>query len=391
MTKKDIEPRPVQWTEWPCYDEDHYEAVNRVIKSNRLFNGPELKAFEKRFCEFTGSEFTVGLGNATQGLHLALAATDIGVSDEVIVTPYSWISSASCVLMQNAIPVFADIEPRTFGLDVKSIEEKVTSKTKAVVLVHMFGYPAEIEAISEYCRSKDIVLIEDCSHSFGLRVNQTHVGLYGDVGVFSMQQRKPISTGDGCALITKHKSIAERVSRLRSFGDTELSYNYRMSEFSAALATVGLDRLENYNRTRIKHIETFASALAENCSLTPIVHRSKNVQAVYYGLLIDVGSQAPQSADARINRANDLGVPIKRTWQPLNLHPHFNPDSIPARGLPWLGSEAIDKADIAPFKNEKLPTAYEYQQKRLLELELHPLLSDSQVRDAATILSKIFN
>ena len=157
MTNASESQIAIEWREWPHYDEDHYEAVNRVIRSNRLFNGPELKAFEQQFCAYTGSDYTVGLGNATQGLHLALAATDVGVEAEVIVTPYAWISSASCVLMQNAIPVFADIEPRTFGLDVKSIEEKVTAKTKAVVRVNRFGYPAEIEARSELCKSTDIV------------------------------------------------------------------------------------------------------------------------------------------------------------------------------------------------------------------------------------------
>ena len=355
----------VKWTDWPYYDEDHYEAVNRVIKSNRLFNGPELKEFEKKFCEFSGSEFTVGLGNATQGLHLALAATDIGVNDEVIVTPYSWISSASCVLMQNAIPVFADIEPRTFGLDIKSIEEKVTAKTKAVVLVHMFGYPAEIEAISDFCRSKDITLIEDCSHSFGLRVNSTHVGLYGDVGVFSMQQRKPISTGDGCALITKHKTVAERVNRLRSFGDNELSYNYRMSEFSAALGLVGLQRIEEENKKRRKNIRAFCDALPGDSALRPILYQSDRAEAVYYSLLLDTKLIHGDDVDSSISHANDLGIPVKRTWQPLNLHPHFNPESNPARGTPWTSPFNADTNANISFKDVQLPVSIDYQVGRL--------------------------
>lgn len=382
---------PIEWTTWPIYDQEHFDAVARVIRTNTLFNGPTLKEFESKFADFTGSPHAVGVGNATQGLHLALAATDVGQGDEIIVTPYSWISSASCILMQNAIPVFADIEPRTFGLSLDAVKKKITTKTRAVVIVHMFGYPAEVRQISEFCRSNDILLIEDCSHAFGLRIGGLHAGLFGDVGVFSLQQRKPVSTGDGGVIISKHSAVLEKAARLRSFGDDELSYNYRMSEFAAALALVGLDRLDRDNQIRKGHAEAFASALTDECSLNPIIHRSNDSQAVYYGLLIDVGQQDLQTVDLKIGEANSLGVPIKRTWQPLNFHPHFNPSTVPARGLPWLNSEPTHENVLSSFRAEELPTAYEYQQERLLELELHPLLSGSQVRDAAAILSKVFS
>lgn len=382
---------PVTWTTWPSYDQEHYDAVDRVIRSNQLFNGPTLKLFEHQFAEFTGSPHAVGVGNATQGLHLALAALGVGENHEVIVTPYSWISSASCILMQNATPVFADIEPRTFGLDPNSIKKKVSSRTKAVILVHMFGYPAEVREIADFCRENDIFLVEDCSHAFGVRVGGQHVGLFGDAGVFSLQQRKPVSTGDGGIAISKHASVAEKIARLRSFGDEELSYNYRMSEFAASLGLVGLNRLNSDNQTRIRHAEDFSSALSENCFLSPIIHRSNDSQAVYYGLLIDVGDREVKEIDAKIAEANNFGVPIKRTWQPLNLHPHFNPTAPPARGLPWANSQIDSEREPTPYSADKLPVAYAYQQKRLLEIELHPLLSDSQITDAAEILSKVFS
>lgn len=381
---------PLKWTTWPSYDQEHYDAVARVIRSNQLFNGPTLKQFEHEFAKFTDSPHAVGVGNATQGLHLALAALGVGEDHEVIVTPYSWISSASCILMQNAIPVFADIEPRTFGLDITSIKKKVSPKTKAVILVHMFGYPAEVREIADFCKKNDILLIEDCSHAFGVRVGGLHVGLFGDAGVFSLQQRKPVSTGDGGIIISKHESVAEKVARLRSFGDEELSYNYRMSEFAASLGLVGLSRLDSDNQMRIKHAEAFSRALSDDCFLSPIIHRSNNSQAVYYGLLIDVGKQGTRDIDSRIVKANDLGVPIKRTWQPLNVHPHFNPTTPPARGLPWSHSGTDAESKSTPYSEYDLPIAYEYQQKRLLEIELHPLLTDFQVSKAAEVLSKVF-
>ncbi len=383
----------ITWTEWPQYDQAHYDAVARVIRSNRLFNGPVLKEFENAFAEFSGNSDSVGVGNATQGLHLALAALDIGLNDEVIVTPYSWISSASCVLMQNAIPVFADIEPNTFGLSLDAIKAAVTPRTKAVVLVHMFGYPADVAEIAAFCAEKNIVLVEDCSHAFGLRVDGIHVGLIGDAGVFSMQQRKPISTGDGCVIISKHRHVTEKIGRLRSFGDDELSYNYRMSEFSAGLALVGLERLPNDNHTRRRYVDVFCETVSEACLIRPLKYVSDRSTAVYYSLLLDVGDMPVDDANERTAEANTRGVPLKRTWTPLNRHPYFNPSKPPARGTPWLAplNSGATGSEPQDFASLPLPVSEEYQLRRLYELELHPALNEDQVRGAAQIISKCFS
>ena len=202
----------------------------------------------------------LGLGNATQALHLALAALNVGVGHEVIVTSYSWISTASCILMQNAVPVFCDIEKESLGLCPQDLESKITEHTKAVIMTHMFGYPAQIEEIKEVCKKYDLFLIEDASHAHGAEINGKKVGTYGDISVFSLHQRKSLSVGDGGLLCTNKKEIAEKVYRLRSFGHKELSYNYRMTEFAGALGQCGLSKLDEQNERRRKN----ALYLSEN-------------------------------------------------------------------------------------------------------------------------------
>jgi dTDP-4-amino-4,6-dideoxygalactose transaminase len=167
----------------------------------------------------------LGLGNATQGLHLALAALDVGEGDEVLVTSYSWISTASCILMQNAVPVFCDIESESLGMCPQDMESKITPFTKAVIMTHMFGYPAKIKELSQICKKYSIPLIEDASHAHGAEVDGKKLGTYGDISVFSLHQRKTLSVGDGGILCTDNDEVANKVYRLRSFGDEDLSYN----------------------------------------------------------------------------------------------------------------------------------------------------------------------
>ena len=168
--------KKLNWQRWPQFGEKHAKAVNDVIQSNQIFADRKVKKFEKEYSKYISSKFALGVGNATQGLHLSLHSLGIGHGDEVIVTPYSWISSASCVLMQGAIPVFVDIEPDSFGICPKELEKAITKRTKAVILVHVFGYPSKVEIISKICKENSIYLIEDASHVHGGLSNNKNLG-----------------------------------------------------------------------------------------------------------------------------------------------------------------------------------------------------------------------
>ena len=377
-----MQPQSVDWPRWPQYDQEHEEAVLRVIRSDQLFAATEVAAFEHEFKDFVGSSHALGLGNATQGLQLALAALGVGIGDEVIVTPYSWISSASCVLMQSAIPVFVDIEPETFGICPDALIKAITPRTKAVILVHMFGLCSKVEEISAICKHYSIPLIEDGSHAHGSYFREKHLGTFGQVGVFSLHQRKAIPAGDGGVLCTNDQSIFEKVRRLRSFGDKQLSYNYRMTEFAAAIARVGLLRLEDENDLRRRN----HAVLAENLSSPSIkiVEASEAVKPVFYSnlLLINLSNQAQEKL---LKQANSYGIPLKRTWQPLHKHPHFSRQNMINLIAPW---DHISESFIEPSMRS-LENSQKYQENLLFEIDCHPIVTQQTVATAARFLSAL--
>lgn len=373
---------PIKWPVWPKYDDAHEKAVLRVIRSNQLFAAQEVKAFEQEFAGYVGSAHAIGLGNATQGLHLALAALGVGTGDEVIVTPYSWISSASCVLMQNAIPVFVDIEPESFGICPEALRRAISPRTRAVILVHMFGLASRVKDILDICEESSIYLIEDASHSHGARQDGKHLGTFGTLGVFSLHQRKAISTGDGGIVCTNRDEVAYKLSRLRSFGHDQLSYNYRMNEFAAALGRIGLERLDDENKRRIQnHI-----ILSEHLRGTKarVIEAREGVSPVFYSNLLDISLPIAQQ-DALLAQANSEGIPLRRTWQPLNLHPHFRREHMPNGIAPW---DFLDTQYDEPSRCD-LPISDRFQRTRLFELDCHPLVSPESVIEATSRLKTI--
>lgn len=382
--------QPIFWPKWPQYGEEELMAVTRVLKSNQLFAANEVQSLERQFAKYQDTEFAVGVGNATQGLHLALAALNIGQGDEVIVTPCTWISSASCILMQNAIPVFCDIENDTLGLDPNLLEEQITSRTKAIVLVHILGYPAKVREISEIATRYSIPLVEDASHAPGATIDGKKVGSHGELSVFSFQQRKAISTGDGGIVTTNDLALAEKVRRLRSFGDEELSYNYRMTEFAASLGKLGLSNLDEQNLLREKNAHYLASLFSNDDWIRIRIEQRANVRAVYYAVAIDLNISDEKSA-LLLERLLNAGFPVRKMFSPLNHHPHFRSWPVPPRGLPWKHPEYNGKMKHSFYENLHLPVAAEYCNGRILELYVHPPTSSTQLDLFADFLRKNYH
>lgn len=381
------ESNSIQWPSWPLYGQEEYSAVDRVIRSNQIYADIEVRKFELQFAEYQNCSFAVGLGNATQGLHLALAALDIGLGDEVIVTPYSWISSASCILMQNAVPVFCDIENESFGLDPTEIEKHITKRTKAIIVVHMFGYPAKIAEIAAVAHKHGITLIEDASHVHGAKVGEISVGNFGEISVFSLHQRKTLSVGDGGIVCTSNEQIYNKIKRLRSFGHHELSYNYRMTEFAGALGQVGLSKLDQHNKVRQQNAILLAELLSDNKSIKVVLGRRDEI-AVYYAILIKLVVSF-SDLDDRIAYLQRLGIPIRKTWEPLHIHPHFNPIRVPARGLPWLHPEYFGNMKGVTYSELNLPIVNEFCPNKLLELYVHPPTGFNEINFAAKNISLV--
>ena len=284
----------INWPSWPNYTKKDVAAVTKVVRSNQIFAAREVKKFEDNFSKYNKSKYVKAVGNATQGLHLALSALEIGYGDEVIVTNYSWISTASCILMQNATPVFVDIELNTLGADPSKIEECITKKTKAIIVVHMFGNPCEILEINKIAKKHKLFLIEDASHAHGSKINNKKVGNLSDISVFSCHQRKNLSAGEGGLIVSKTKSIDKKIYKLRSFGEKKLSYNYRMTEFCAVLGQNSLYNLDYENKYRNNNVayllkkfsfsKYFKIVLQKNCSTTfhklPLIYEYKHFKKI---------------------------------------------------------------------------------------------------------------
>ena len=371
-----------KWPSWPVYGYAEKKSINRVLSSNQIFASKEVRSFEKEFAKFNNSKYAKCVGNGTQGLHLALAALDIGVGDEVIVTNYSWISSASCILMQNAIPVFCDIEEDTLGIDPKKIINKITKKTKAIIVVHMFGYMCKIDKIAEIAKQKKIYLIEDASHAHGSSYKKINAGNYGDIGVFSLHQRKNLPSGEGGILVCKKEKINKRIYQLRSFGSKELSFNYRMTEFCAAIGRVRLKKLKKDNKIRRSNADFLIRIFKDFEGITFLKPMNKS-KCVYHKLVLKFNKNYFKlNLKKFIKKLQMNGILIKETYPPLNEHPHFNPIVKPARGIPWKW-KLLSKNRCLPLKlkNLKFPISNNLINNVLIELDINPLVTKKMLKN----------
>jgi perosamine synthetase len=363
----------ISWPEWPIYYKEEKKKIKEVLHTSILFNGNETRKLEFEFAKYNKSKYVCAVGNATQGLHLALAALNIGIGDEVIVTNYSWISTASCILMQNAIPIFADIETKTLSLDVSKIEKKINSKTKAIIYVHMFGYIADIESIRRIAKKNMLKLVEDASHSHGASYKNIKAGNFGDISVLSMQQRKNLPCGDGGLVVCKNKKLFRKVYNLRSFGSNELSYNYRISELSAGIARIRLKRLDNENKSRNKIVRKIKDRL-KNIKGLITMEPIKHSYPVYYKLIFFYDYNFfREDLDFFIKKMNSIKIPVYKTYLPLNLHPNFNLPYVPSRGTTWL--KPFTKKKFFKKMNELiLPISKEISFKKAFQINIPPYL-----------------
>lgn len=245
-------------------------AVARVLKTGRIsaLTNDVVERFERDFADYCGVKHAVAVNSGTAALHVALAALDIGPGDEVIVPPYTFIATASAVMQQNAVPVFADIDPETLNINASEIEKKITTSTKAIIPVHLFGLPADMKAINRVARARKIPVIEDACQSHGATFGGAKVGGLGVMGCFSFQESKNITAGEGGAIVTNSAALAKKCRIIRHIGMAKkyqyvsLGYNYRMHALGAAFAGAQLEKLDSFNAHRREMAAIYRERLA---------------------------------------------------------------------------------------------------------------------------------
>lgn len=332
----------------PVIGEEEKRAVLDVLESGRLstfiaapgehfLGGKRIKEFEKRFAEYHGMEHAVAFNSATAALHAAVVGTGVQAGEEVIVPPYTFTSTATCALMQNAIPVFADIDDVTFGLDPAMVEAAITPLTRAIIVVHLFGHPASIQSIMEIARRHNLRVIEDCAQAPGAKTNGMLVGTIGDCGIFSFTESKTITTGEGGMLITNDAAIAEAARMVRNHGEmivegqkersyssSTLGWNYRMTEIEAALGIVQFGRLDELNAHRIRLAEYLSTRLEGTEGIcTPVTLRCDSHVYYVYAFKYDE-DRVGIPRDIFVKAMRSEGIPFSAGYvRPLYLAPLY--------------------------------------------------------------------
>ncbi len=264
---------------WPDFDDTERQLILEVLDSRQWWatQGTKVKEFEKQWGDFHGTEPAIAVTNGSHTLELALLALDVGAGDEVIVPNWTFVATASAVLMVNAIPVLVDVELGTGCIDPVAVEAAITPRTRAVIAVHIAGHPSDMDALSKICKKHGLALIEDCAHAHGSSWNNKPVGTLGDAGSYSFQSSKLMTGGEGGAVIAKDSAIAAKV---RSFSDCgrrpgewfyshyALGGNYRMTEWQGAILLAQLGRFGAQQNVRASN----ANLLNEELARIPGVH-----------------------------------------------------------------------------------------------------------------------
>src|SRR5581483_1746131 len=343
------------------------EAILRVLDSQQLAQDKQVEAFEQRFAELCQVQEAVAVSSGTAALHLALLAHDIGPGDEVITTPFSFAATANVILLVGATPVFVDIEPDTYTLDPELVEAAITPRTKAILPVHLYGHPCNMERLERIAASHRLIIIEDACQAHAASIEGKPVGSFG-TGAFSFYATKNMTTGEGGMVTTNVPVIAERVRCLRNHGQREryvhtgLGYNLRMTEIQAAIGLVQAKKLLQLTQQRIAN----ASFLTENLKeyvQTPIVRTGYS--HVYHQYTI----RAAKNRDGWVARLRYHGVGAAVHY-PLAIHQQ-----------PWY----VEHADTFRIGSKELSVA-ETAAQQVLSLPVHPALSKE---DLMTIVREV--
>ena len=300
------------------------EAIQNTLRKGQFILGSEVKALEEEMSSYCGTGYAVGVASGTDALHLALLALEIGQNDEVITTPFTFIATSEAITKCGATPVFADIEPRTLNINTKEIENKITAKTKAIIPVHLYGQPADMDTVLQIANEHGIKVIEDCAQALGAEYNGRKVGSIGDAGCLSFFPSKNLGAyGDGGMVITSDSQIAENVKILRVHGaygayhHVAHGFNSRLDALQAAILRVKLRYLEQWNEKRRIIASLYDGQLSRMNGIEPLyVEQYVKSSYNYYTIRI---KDPKIDRDGLRQHLESSGI-LTMVYYPLSLH-----------------------------------------------------------------------
>lgn len=309
------------------------EVINQVLSTPYLSIGPKIQEFEKKIANYVGTKYAIAVNSGTSGLHLCVKSLNIKDDDEVITTPFSFISSANCMIFERAKPIFVDIDEDTLCMDTSKIEEKITEKTKAILPVHIFGHPCDMEKIMEIAQKYNLWVIEDACEALGAEYKNKKVGTFGNAAVFAFYPNKQITTGEGGIIVTNDENIAKLCQSMRNQGRDEgdswlvhsrLGYNYRMTEISAALGIVQMERIDDILKKRQEIAELYNARLIKIDGIKiPYVIPNIKISWFVYVIRLDDKRFCREERDTVIQKLKERGVVVRDYFPPIHLEPFY--------------------------------------------------------------------
>ncbi len=305
-------------------------AVQAVLETRHLALGPKLREFEQRIAAYHDRRHAIAVNSGTSGLHVALLALGIGPNDEVITTPFSFVASTNCVLYTGATPRFVDIDPQRWNLDARRLEEALTSRTRAILPVHVFGVPCDMQRITAFARKHGLWIVEDACEAIGARMGRRVVGRDADFSVLAFYPNKQITTGEGGVILTNDDRHAELCRSLRNQGRGEgsgwldhvrLGYNYRMSDIAAALGLAQLQRLDEILEKRADVARHYLRRLA-GCEWLRFQQVPGGATQSWFVFVVALRQPLGRiERDALLAHLTERGIGCSNYFPPIHLQP----------------------------------------------------------------------
>lgn len=368
----------------PDIGEREIEYVTRVLRSQRLSLGPAVTQFEDRFAQYIGTRHAIAVNSGTSALHLCVRAMGIRAGDAVITTSFSFVASVNCVLFEGASPILLDIEPRTLNLDPNQVRDflrrectrqaggavvqRATGKIiKAILPVHVFGLPCDMQAFTQLAREYNLLLLEDACEAIGAETGGRRAGTFGDAAVFAFYPNKQMTTGEGGMIVTDDLGIAEMCRSLRNQGrdangawlnHVQLGYNYRLSDIHAALGLAQLERIAELLAGR-REAALMYSRLLESAELLELPHEQPGVKRSWFVYVIRFRGNSPRELRERVRQALlQQGITTQIYFPAIHRQPYFRAYQPQLLELPHT-EQAADSCLALPFSS------------RLGEAEIH--------------------
>jgi perosamine synthetase len=348
------------WLSRPDITEKEIEQVTQVLRSPNLSLGPMVPAFESALAGYIGRRRAVAVNSGTSGLFLSLLALGIGPGDEVVTTPFTFIASTTCIMATGAKPVFVDIDPASLNIDPRRIEAAITSRTKAILPVEVFGNPAGFDKVCEIAERHGLHIVEDSCEALGSALNGKKAGSFGVLSVFGFYPNKQITTGEGGMILTDDEALADTCVSLRNQGRSKeggwlaherLGYNFRLSDINCALGVAQLSRLEEIKAKRRRVAKWYQEMLAEEERLI-VPTEPTGCELSWFVFVVRLRETFEQrQRDAILQEMSRQGVQVSNYFPPVHLQP-FIAERYGLRRGDFPFTESVSGRTIAlPFHN----------------------------------------